>query len=326
MDKVYDIAPNSSSFSGGGITIDKDYKAVVTTTDTAVYAQKNNININKEFIISGAGGGTIKGGFRCRYNLFYTNASLYLYNFRLHLTQEDDYASIFINLENGVDQLQVINCEFTSDGLNEYVAENTQYNPGTKGHYLRLYSPNTRPYKLKEGEIGGFTESYYTRYNGEIVTTREVEDYNYINHIYVKNSSFMGCIVTLHGGTRVVKTARFVNNIVTDLTSSAIYWGCPNIKDVTGKYSTWDMCALSYGRNLTSGKTYLSIQEEETGRWIAGPYNNFSSLRASMSCPVYIVGNSFSGGIKDNKPIIYLNKKNNYLVFYTENKIYRNCP
>ena len=308
LDKVYEISPISSSFSGGGVTINGDFKPVASTVSTPVYNQRNNINICKDFIISGAGGGAVKGGFKCRYNLFYTDCSLYLHNFRIHLTQEDTYPTIFINLENGIDQLQIINCEFTSDGYNDHVPVTTYHDKGSKGHYIMLYSPNTRPYKLKQGEEGGYASTAHRSYNGEVVTVREVEDYNYINHIYVKNSSFMGSIMTLYGGTRVVKTARFINNVVTDITTPAIYWGCPNLEEG----SFWDMCAMSYGKNLTEGKTYLMGVVNNNGQisyTLPNDNNYFCNTRLAMSCPVYIVGNSFSGGRKDNKPIIFVNQK-----------------
>lgn len=255
----------------------------------------SSINIPKDFIISGAAGGTTKGGFSCNYFLFYTEYSLILHKFSFIKTDKE-YYSFGINVERGIDQLQVIDSSFTTTGV-------------SKGRYFYVYSPNTRPYKLYPNELVN-SWGQIPRQNGKQV--REVADYNYLNHLYISGNAFEGAEGFEALNLRLVKSARFVKNKFTYITSSAIKFGCQNtdsqfisrgvVYDEFELFETIDkkvkLIDLEPSRGSNERFWFDAYKYKVNIKKITNEASNvqyFAQTKVCMSCPIYVAGNSFEG-------------------------------
>lgn len=224
------------------------------------FAESYVLELTKDTIITGEVKGEVVGGFYAMYGgLLYTENSLYLHKTKIINHSYNSNTVIFIDTEVGIDSIQVIGCEFTSDTpIDSKVISNVY----PKGFYMTIYSPHILPYELNAGETENQART-------STVKKRVLKDVNYLNHLYIKGCSFQGGYTISSGARRFVKSCRIIYNTYTEPTGPVINLGLTNGVGLD-----------SYIRN--------------TDRFVSSPYT-YGGTNCFMSCPIYIVGNKFYG-------------------------------
>ena len=292
LDKMYYIYPIDSE---GNVTQPS------TTTGPKGY-HDNSIVIDKDFFIVGSKTNSLTvnpAGFIAYSNLFYTDKSLVLYNIKITKRSTEagkNRYSVYVNTENVVDQLQVINCS-----LGDISEDNAII-----GYGLYIYSPNTIPYKLERNEHIDDGGSYKRTYNNEYVYTRKVSDYNYINHINITDNRLKGQYCINSYNVRNVKSCRVTSNLFYEFKACPLQF---EVYNFPASGETINNNAVSY--------TQHQIGTDETDKtWISctyalgNKYHYMAQTKAYMSCPRYIAGNNFVGNNYVMKPI------NKYAPYY----------
>lgn len=242
------------------------------------------VNLPKDFIMVGVdteeGETVTTGGFDTKKSLFYTDKSLYMYNFHLHKTATYKYFVVFMSTStnispaektdaedegDGVDQLQLIGCKFTSAALSAShdVCSEAHYG---RGYYFKVSTPNIRPFKFYDGGESRVEQGY--DYNSP---KREVCFNSQLNHIYVKGCTFDGSKCICGSDLRVMKSWRVIENTFEDFSVVPLSFDCTN-------NSSSDMSAEGKYRDKWKDIMLYYLQ-----------------TNTYMSCPLYIMGNTFSG-------------------------------
>ena len=265
-DKIRDAIANPNCI---GIKLDKVYEVYCTYTNyTGVdnasdYNCATNIVIDKPFIIDGEVNGMAVGGLKAVSKMMlYTNSSLYLHKVNIENDRSDGFYTIFVDVKDGIDQLQIIKCNFTSTNGLDYGGRikssdiaNADFNASSgiespcyaKGRFVYISADKTVcPYVLEEGEEGLKPTNDETRKVNK-------ENGNYINHIRYEGNTFSGGGAISADGVRIVKSCVILHNTFSEITSVAV------------KFS------------------------------LANGGGNYKATCNFMSCPIYVVGNTFTG-------------------------------
>lgn len=279
LDKMYTIPAPSGTFS--------------KITDPISFYNNCTINIKKDFIFVGDDSigfnASERPGFYVQWAFLYTEYSLLLKNIdivRSCTNQDGNYRSIYINTVRGIDQLQIIGCKLGKQ------KEDTLFD----GNILMLYSPNTLPFKLFEGE--NMNDGTYKRsYNNEIINVREVYNYNYINNIYIDGNNFFGSSCLYFYNIRNVKSCRIIDNTCRDFTRTPIEITVFNFSSTASKapmLTTPNPPDYNFPITIYSGDVTSEITGPVCFLVLRSSYYT-AQTKAYMSCPRYIVNNRFIG-------------------------------
>lgn len=283
------------------------YTLAVSTnysSDGLTYEERQQLMLSlpRDIIIVGENSGVATGGFITEGNFLYTAHSLVLYKVKFFTNQADGAVMIIadsynkedLKLLKGVDQVQVIGCEFDSAGYTYAAPDGTYTNESgqasvarKKSNYLMLHSqPNRKPF---EGA------------NNRTEKTQILVPDNYVNHLYIKGCTFHGGSCIIANDMRFVKSCRIIGNAFTEIMTVPVMISTQNTSGYSDNEVTIEKKAGEYlGYDPISG--------------IVSSINYFEMTRPYMSCPIWIVGNEFSGRWQITKNRIGYNYFGGFLI------------
>ena len=274
--------------------------------------------IEKDFTIDGEVDGEATGGFNTNYQFFSTKHSLNLRKAIFTTSSNNGYARIGVDITKGVDQLQVVGCQFNI--------------PNYKGRAIHIAGTTISLKTLTVREdangqdeyVNGITldeaNAYVNKYNSpldelgyEKVATTEaidpigaevginIKDPNVINHVLIADNTIDHGMdfVNIATSVRVAKSMRIIGNTVNEAASTCIYAGATG--DGMRQYTS---CPYYIVGNTILGQQKVARNEEG--------YITYYCPALIEQRAIYMLHNTLSNyvaaiGFPDGKPAQYQN-------------------
>lgn len=255
-----------------GLKLDTVY-GVRYDGDTSRNARKPSTWFNsvfyprRKFIIDGEVDKKAVGGLMFHHGLMVVTDSLVLRKARFMRTNEEGYYSIYVDCEQGIDQLQVIDCVFeqagpTSDNIN------VREGHGYAACYIYLYCKNRSPWAT--------------------AARTAFSDVNVLRHLLVRGNTVYGTTFIYSPMARFSKSYRLVDNTFFGGTAEDnIECGRPYYA-LHGKTDALVSHIKANNDNLSDASSGYDEQDRKVSE-------SFSEKMCYFSCPLYIVGNRFYG-------------------------------